>query len=177
MKCLPVLLTIAACAKPAPQQPAAGGATIAAVAELGLLMKNEINPSFSRLTFLMFHGDSVESDDQSLVAELGRSASQLRGSIARLRAWRNVPAQSLEGRDVFFTYAESVDTMTEKLVVALSNGEQGAAETQLEAIADTCNNCHHFFRLKIEDSIVPSKSARNDRTAAVMPAALPTELP
>lgn len=163
-----LLLLVAACSRgPAAKGPD-DGPTIASVAELGALMKNEINPAFSRLTFLLLHGESVEDNAEALGAELGRSASRLRGAIAKLRAWTHVPAKTEQGREVFFTFAESVDQMTEKLVVRVSRGEREAAQGQLEQIADTCNNCHHFFRLKIEDSVVPSRSAHLDPAKTVV---------
>ena len=156
---LAVTVGLAGCGKPAPQQPSSGP-LIAAVAELGLLMKNDINPAFSRLSFLMFHGDSVEADPAVLDLELAQHAASLRAAIARLRAWTRVPARSDEGRQVFLTYAESVDRSTDRLVQAIARGERSSAAAQLEQIADTCNSCHHFFRLQIEDSVVPRRTAK-----------------
>jgi len=163
-----VLLGLAACGTPAAKQPTTKP-LIATMAELGVLMKNEINPAFSRLTFLMFHGGDVETDEAVLKAELERHASSLRRGMARLRAWGRVPAQTEEGRQVFFTYADSVDKSTERLVDSIRKGEQFSAATQLAQIADTCNNCHHFFRLDIEDSVVPAKSAlREPRVVSLL---------
>lgn len=159
IRCLVLISGLASCTKPVPAQPTAGP-TLGKMAELGLLMKNDINPAFSRLSFLMFHGGDMETDPAALKAELERHAGSLRQSIARLRSWGSVPAQTEEGRQVFFTFAESVDRSTEKLVAAIGAGEQTTAAAQVEQIADTCNNCHHFFRLKIEDSVIPTKSAQ-----------------
>lgn len=168
-----IIAGVAACAKPPATQPTTGP-TIATMAELGLLMKNEINPAFSRLSFLMFHGDDMETDEAALKAELGRHANSLRQAIGRLRSWSRVPAQTEEGRQVFFTFAESVDRSAERLVVAIGSGERTSAASQLEQIADTCNNCHHFFRLKIEDSVVPTKAARLDHAHGGDDPALPS---
>ena len=159
MKYSPIIGLVLAmgCSKPAaqgPEQPKSKS-----VAELAALMKNEINPQFSRLMFLLFHGDTVEDDKQTVRAEMQRSATALRTSIGRLRTWEKVPAESSEARDVFYTFAESVDLNTLKLVQAIDRGDDNVATRQLEQIADTCNNCHHFFRLDIEDSKVGPKQA------------------
>jgi hypothetical protein len=130
---------------------------IASMAELGQLMKNDINPVFSKLTFLMFHGDEVETDADALTVELGRNAALLRQALDRLRALERVPTRTAEGREVFFTYAESVTRSTDQLLDAIEVGERLRAAAQLEQIAETCNSCHHFFRLRIEDAVVPRR--------------------
>ena len=101
---------------------------------------------------MLFHGDGVEKDGKALQAELQQSAATLRTSIARLRVWPKVPAESEEARAVFYTFSESVDGQTGKLLAAIERADRAIAMRQLEQIADTCNNCHHFFRLNIEDS-------------------------
>ncbi|HLU65609.1 MAG TPA: hypothetical protein VKZ63_05010, partial [Kofleriaceae bacterium] len=65
---------------------------------------------------------------------------------------------SEQGREVFFTYASTVDRAAERLVVAIESDNGGAAQSELRKIAEACNSCHHFFRLKIEDSVVPSST-------------------
>lgn len=129
----------------------------AGMAALAALMKNQINPAFSKLTFLVFHGDELQEDANAVRAEMQRAASTLRGSIGELRDWRELNTQSVEGRDVFFTYAASVDRQAQKLVEAIEKRDNDSAMTQMQDIADTCNNCHHFFRLRIEDSVVPAR--------------------
>lgn len=126
----------------------------AALTELGLLMKNDVNPAFSKLTFLVFHGNTME-DPAQLKAELTTAATVLRGAIGRLRTWTQPPTESTEGRDVFYTYANAVDASTERLVGAIDRDDQPTAAAQMRQIAKTCNSCHHFFRLQIEDSVVP----------------------
>jgi hypothetical protein len=147
------LVAAAACV-PASKPPPAEQPMIASMVELGLLMKNEINPSFSRLSFLMFHGDTVETDEATLTLELERHAALLHRAIGQLRAMHNVPTRTTEGRTVFFTYVDSVGRSTEKLVEVIGI-ERSQAAALLEQIATTCNNCHHFFRLRIDDAVVP----------------------
>lgn len=153
---VPVLVLASACTKaPVPtsdRPPDAGMAALAA------LMKNQINPAFSKLTFLVFHGEELQEDPNAVRAEMQRAATTLRGSISELRDWRELSMmQSLEGRDVFNTYAASVDRQAQKLVDAIAARDTDTAATQMQDIADTCNNCHHFFRLRIEDSVVPTR--------------------
>jgi hypothetical protein len=147
-------LALAACTKaPIPQtteKPSDAG-----MAALAALMKNQINPAFSKLTFLVFHANELQEDPNAVRAELERSAALLRVSIAELRGWREPISGSNEGRDVFFTYAANVDQQAQTLFEAVQNRDGAAAAKQMQDMADTCNNCHHFFRLKIEDSVVP----------------------
>jgi hypothetical protein len=162
MKKLIVLAPILAisCAKSATSSGIHDGATIRKLEALGLLMKNEINPAFSKMVFLLAHAD--EEDPRTVRNELEIASINLRTSIGKLRLWHNPPTESDQGRDVFLTYAASIDGMTGKLIDALGREDRKTALGQLEEIADTCNNCHHFFRLKLEDSVVMRSPERTD---------------
>jgi hypothetical protein len=129
-------------------------AKTAQMAELGKLMKDQINPAFSKLSFLVFHGEDMVEDPVALKTELRSLAAGLRKSIGRLLVWKHPPTESNEGRDVFFTYASSIDKMTGQLESAIAGDDVQSAARTLEQIAKTCNNCHHFFRLEIKDSVV-----------------------
>lgn len=163
---------VGACAGPG--APAASAPTIDSMAELARLMKDEINAPFSRLTFLVFHGAEVEADPVTLADELSRNAALLREAIGRLRALRQVPTRTDEGRAVFEAYTESVERSTTQLVDAIAAGAGGVAAAQLERIAETCNDCHHFFRLKIEDTVVPRSAQLEPGATVAVRAALPT---
>jgi hypothetical protein len=127
----------------------------ARITALTLLMKNDINPAFSKLTFLVFHGATMQEDPQKLRIEMLNAATMLRRSMGQLRTWSEPPTGTDQGREVFYTFADSVDVSTQRLVEAIQRNDGNGAARQMEQIADTCNNCHHFFRLKIEDSVVP----------------------
>jgi hypothetical protein len=127
-------------------------------------MKNDINPSFSKVAFLLTRGDTLVEDPKVVRSELLQNVATLRVSIGKLRAWQDLPAETAEGRDVFQTFSASVDDATQQLVRLIEGGDGTKATTVLERIADTCNNCHHFFRLKIEDS----KVSRHDPAATPM---------
>jgi len=157
MRRLAITLLLAACAKaPLPPMAPPPDASMTALAQL---MKNEINPSFSKVTFLVFHGDEIQEDPTTVRAEIQRAASTLRFSIQQLRDWPDLPTQTTEGRDVFYTFAASVDRQAQHLFDAVQHRDNATAATQVQDMADTCNNCHHFFRLKIEDSVVPGRAA------------------
>ncbi len=148
------------CVGACPKQPVPDSAKTpdAGMAALAALMKNQINPAFSKLTFLVFHGDELQEDPNAVRAEMARAAGTLRTSIGELRDWRELSMmQSMEGREVFNTYAGSVDRQAQKLVDAIAARDNDTAAAQMQDIADTCNNCHHFFRLRIEDSVVPAR--------------------
>lgn len=125
------------------------------VTPLGLLMKNQVNATFSKLVVFIFHSDTLEMEPEALKAELRRAGQTLKGALARVREWNDPPTQSPEGREVFYTYANSVDRATQRLVDAIERDDNAAAATEMEQIANTCNSCHHFFRLKIKDSVIP----------------------
>lgn len=152
-------LTIAACAK-APVAATEQRPSDASMTALAALMKNQINPAFSKLMFLVFHGEELQEDPNAIRSEMQRFATILRSGMGELAAWREPPTQSTEGREVFFTFSANVDKQTQSLFEAIERRDTSTAEQHMKDIADTCNNCHHFFRLDIEDSVVPASGTR-----------------
>jgi hypothetical protein len=159
MFALALTLALGACAK-APVAATEQRPSDASMTALAALMKNQINPAFSKLMFLVFHGDELQEDPNAIRSEMQRFATMLRFGMAELAAWRELPTQSTEGREVFFTYSANVDKQTQSLFEAIERRDTATAEKQMQQIADTCNNCHHFFRLDIEDSVVPASGTR-----------------
>jgi len=153
------VLVVAACTKSPAPPTTAERMPDAGMAALAVLMKNHINPAFSKLTFLVFHAQELQEDPNEVRAEMQRMATALRASIGKLRDWRELPTQSPQGREVFYTYAASVELQTTELSNAIERRDDETAATHMSDIADTCNNCHHFFRLEIEDSVVPASAA------------------
>jgi len=153
------VLAIAGCAHPV--TPPSDGAKIHKLEALGVVMKNDINPAFSKLTFLLAHADTLNEDANTVRGEIEIAGTNLRTAIGKLRLWHDPPTESDQGREVFLTYAASIDGLTTRLIDALGRDDRRAALDQLEQIADTCNNCHHFFRLDIEDSVVMRTTDRN----------------
>ena len=123
------------------------------LAELGLLMKNRINPAFSKLSFLVFHGDEMDEDRDAIDTQLQTLVAALRSAIGQLQAYEHPPTESKQGREVFFTYASSLDQDAAQLELAIAGDDDAATSAALERIAKTCNSCHHFFRLEIKDAV------------------------
>jgi len=142
-------LFVIACSKPA---------TVAAPARpsspaLNKLMNEQVNPAFSRLSFLGFHADT-QDDPEAARAELATTSRRFAAATAQVAAWADPPVQSAQGREVFQSYAVTLDRDARRLVEAIASGDDATTTSLLEGIAATCNNCHHFFRLEIKDSVV-----------------------
>ncbi len=146
------LLVLLACSGSAGPKSATPG--IKKSAPLGALMKEQINPAFTKLSFLVFRGDQMEQPAEVVNAEIVRNARLLGSGTSRLRDWSDPPTETAEAREVFLTYAASVDKTALQLVDAAGRKDATAMATAMEQIAKTCNSCHHFFRLDLEDSVV-----------------------
>jgi cytochrome c556 len=122
---------------------------------LGALMNETVNPTFSKMIAYAFHADTMDAEPAAIRAELRRAADDFRAAFARVKTWSDPPVDSAQGRDVFYTYAADVDRLANELVVAIDRADDAAVRRSLERVAGTCNACHHFFRLHIEDSVIP----------------------
>jgi cytochrome c556 len=112
--------------------------------ELGIFMKTRINPSFSKISFLLFHDeDSAEEIDP---AALPASADELSRAADVLRKWPDLPAESEQSKLVFHEYADSLKTDAAKLVDALRARQADNARKVFESLHRKCDACHHFFR-------------------------------
>jgi hypothetical protein len=144
------VLALAGCPKPEAKEPEPAMDPAWHV-ELGALMKNEINPPFSKLTFLVFHGEGMDDKDV-IKAQIQGSSATLRKAIGRLRTWEHPPTTSAEGRDVFYSFASTVDMSLAKFEVAINAGDDKAAAASLDQVAKTCDSCHHFFRIDVPET-------------------------
>ncbi len=155
---LAALALLVGCSAPA-APPRTVTPTIGSSKELQALMKEQVNPTFSKLTFLAFHAEEME-DTVSARRQMAEQATRLSSAFARLRDFRTPPTQTPEGREVFFAYAQAVDGYAQKLVGAVATNAEADVQKHLESISKTCNDCHHFFRLDIEDSVVGPGAAQ-----------------
>jgi hypothetical protein len=155
---------LAGCPAPEPKKPDPPPVDTKKMAELGLLMKNDINPAFSKLSFLVLHGDGEDTDRAKLKAEIQTSAATLRKGIGRLREWKHPPTVSQQGRDVFFAFATSIDNSLTHFEDAITRDDAKAVISSLETITKTCENCHHFFRVD-----VPAQADAGKATSPVDP--------
>jgi hypothetical protein len=115
--------------------------------ELNRIMKEEVNQPYSALVFGVFHGDNGV-DYPGIATPL----EALRSGIAKVRGIADPPAETNEARSVFFTYLETLAHDTEKFRSAVVRRDQPSMEATLVRLSKTCNSCHHFFRLEIQDT-------------------------
>jgi hypothetical protein len=116
--------------------------------ELNEIMKNEVNQPFSALMFLVFHSAEDSEDGELDYARIGMPVATLRAGISKVRAMVNPPVQTAEAREVFLTYVDSLVRDAELLTGAFEGRDRLRMERLLKKITTTCNDCHHFFRLK-----------------------------
>ena len=117
--------------------------------ELNEIMKNEVNQPFSALMFLVFHSAETSPDGELDFAEITAPVATLRTGVAKVQAMVNPPVQTAESREVFLTYVDSLVRDSELLAQALAGKNRPRMEQVLQKITQTCNDCHHFFRLKV----------------------------
>ncbi|HWU90786.1 MAG TPA: hypothetical protein VN253_26150 [Kofleriaceae bacterium] len=119
--------------------------------ELNDIMKNEVNQPFSALMFLVFHAAEASPDGEVDFEKIAVPAHTLHQGIAKVRSMVNPPVATAEAREVFLTYVDALVKDSEALSQALAVHDRPKMETVLKKITNTCNDCHHFFRLKVVD--------------------------
>jgi cytochrome c556 len=112
--------------------------------ELGLFMKTRVNPSFSKISFLLFHDE--DSDTDADPTALPGSAAELASAAERLSKWSDLPGESEQSKLVFDEYAESLKTDAVRLVESLRGKQLDGARKIFESLHRKCDSCHHFFR-------------------------------
>lgn len=105
---------------------------------LARFMREEVNVPFS---FVM-----IETATAQRERRVRRAASVLRAAAHDLVQWNDPPVVSIEGRDVFYAYAENLEHHVTRLEDAAARSEVGLALDSVEQIRQTCNSCHRFFR-------------------------------
>lgn len=106
-------------------------------------MKTRVNPSFSKISFLLFHDTGDMEIDP---AELPASANELAQAAEQLRKWPNLPGESEQSRLVFYEYADALRSDAQKLIAALRENQLENAARIFESLHRKCDSCHHFFR-------------------------------
>jgi cytochrome c556 len=116
--------------------------------ELDKLMRERMNKVFSTLIFQVFH---AEGDLDFASAD--QHAAELQEVVVTVR---NLPMPPMvtsdEAKQVFFTYNDELKHQAEKFVEAVGHRDRANMEALLTNIGQTCNQCHHFFRLDIKDA-------------------------
>lgn len=110
-------------------------------------MKAEINKPFSQITFYVFH-----SGGEYDMAEMAKVTATLRTGIGKVKTFPDLPVESAEGREVFMTFLDTLQADTERLREAIGRRNGPEVQRLVSRLSQTCNSCHHFFRLDITDS-------------------------
>jgi hypothetical protein len=117
--------------------------------ELSEIMKTEVNQPFSAMMFLVFHADDVGDDGELDYARLGAPVTTLLRGVTKVRSMMHPPVQTPEAKEVFLTYVDALVRDSELLFQAYEGRDRPQVESLLQKITHTCNDCHHFFRLKV----------------------------
>jgi hypothetical protein len=112
--------------------------------ELGLFMKTRVNPSFSKISFLLFHEEDSETEIDP--AALPASADELARAAELLGKWPELPGESEQSKLVFDEYADSLKADASKLVETLRGKQWDNARKIFDSLHRKCDACHHFFR-------------------------------
>ena len=115
--------------------------------ELDLIMKHEVNQPYSALVFGVFHADGGID-----YAAIAAPAEVLRTGIAKVRDIADPPVATNEARSVFFTYLDTLAHDAERFHGALVQHDEAGMAAALVRLGKTCNHCHHFFRLALQDA-------------------------
>lgn len=102
-------------------------------------MKTQLNPPFSNLSYMLFHGEGS-------VAPALPSALELSNQAANLGDWGDPPGDSAQARQVFYEYTATMKVDASSLVEAVKANRRGDAIKSFEALQKKCDSCHHFFR-------------------------------
>lgn len=106
-------------------------------------MKTQINPPFSKLSFLLFHqGEPSELDPSMLPV----AAEELAAATTTLSEWSTPYGDSAQAQQVFFEYAASLRNNAANLVRAVAADELESAQKIFVELRGNCDSCHHFFR-------------------------------
>lgn len=74
------------------------------------------------------------------------AALVLHGAVRDLARWQAPPTVSPEGRAVFYTYARHLERQVARLERATRDPDPVETGARLDAIRQTCDGCHRFFR-------------------------------
>lgn len=146
---LMMLCALPACGGAAAEQRGGSPPKLLHSPELNDIMKNEVNQPFSALMFLVFHSADSTEDGELDYAQIAAPVMTLRSGIGKVRAMLNPPVQTAEAREVFVTYVDAMVRDADQLSQAFESRDRPRMEKLLQKITLTCNDCHHFFRLKL----------------------------
>ena len=79
-------------------------------------------------------------------ARISRAATLMQTAVEDLVHWADPPGASDAARSVFVTYAQTLEHHVERLETASRTRDREGTAHSLEAIRQTCNQCHRLFR-------------------------------
>jgi hypothetical protein len=128
--------------------------------ELGMFMNRQLNPAFSKISFLLFQDDDREREVDP--SALPASASDLARAADGLAGWPELPGESEQSKLVFHAYVDSLKADADKLVEALGGNQLDDARQLFESLRRKCDACHHFFRHD-QSPVIGPRGARGPR--------------
>jgi cytochrome c556 len=140
--CRAVLILACTSCATAPVEAPVGPGDQVRRSELGVFMKTEMNPPFSKLSFLLFHDADEDVDANALPA----TAGSLARSAGKLAIWLDAPGESDQGKSIFHDYAMALKADAATLQDALRSGRRDDAIKSFDSLRKKCDSCHHFFR-------------------------------
>jgi cytochrome c556 len=115
--------------------------------ELDKVMRTRMNKAYSSLVFQILHS-TTEYDYARITAD----GAELRQAVQRVLDLPPPPvAESEEARSVYLTYNQTLQRNADKFSEAIAQKNRPEMETLLTKIGKTCNDCHKFFRIEIEN--------------------------
>lgn len=111
-------------------------------------MRTRMNASYSSLVFLVFHSDGTLD-----YPKIGQEAIGLRDTVKHVRGLKTPPmVKSDSGLEVYMTYNDTLQRNADLFVEAVDGQDPPRMQVVLGKIGQTCNDCHHFFRVDVEDA-------------------------
>jgi cytochrome c556 len=112
------------------------------------LMRTKMNTSYSQLVFLVFHAEG-DAD----YTKINEHTANLQDTVEKVMALTPPPVvASKEAREVYMTYNETLKRDAARFAAAVAQKDPDSMQSVLTRVGDTCNACHHFFRIEIEDA-------------------------
>lgn len=136
-----VALAIAGCGaapRSSPRRADRDAVVTVARPRLARFMREVVNVPFSFAV--------LEHDGARRAIRYRGAALVLHGAVRDLARWQAPPAVSPEGRAVFYTYARHLERQVARLELATRGHDPVETGARLDAIRQTCNGCHRFFR-------------------------------
>ncbi len=158
MRAIPILgvVALAGCgSRPASETP--GPPSWGHSARLSAIMKNEVNQPFSALSFAVYfaHDGELARDAEPPYPDIAQPTAALRAGLTKVRFLPDLPASTPEAREVFVAYIDGLLHDSDALADAIADRDRPRTEALLTKISVTCNDCHHFFRLAVDDTPHP----------------------